>query len=449
MKLTGFKPFFSVNEAKWMVNDREKPVAVQNVVGWKVYFYDREQDGHDRNIRRMTRYRNRITAGIDGFLKDHGGTGELMNTAEISLKTALARNQIMGKVMQNHGQLPLHELDEQEAEAVREFIVGDLFIAITDAARFYHDDAHAFKLKDFIASHRPDPNEPVHDLVTKAYQHTFMQLPKFLEQVRRGLDNPPTLNRVGSATPQEVMSKSMPAITDALVRLEQIGVRKFHKVPVRVYVVHEYPSIHGTTDKMGGDAETGLRLVTNKPSEPWEKNRSDTQKVNIYLIGTETPEAIRDVVIHEVGHILFNSSPDLQRLVQQMSHAMPPPSDYGNVNYVYGGNTKPNVNHKSGNEWFAEMLMTITTGKPSPFTPRQVMQFKQALATIGQSNHPHTGVSYRVGQTDADYQFPPQTWQQPEPPVPVNNFKITKPGEQIKKRQLSTRDIPGSDDYTG
>lgn len=262
--------------------------------------------------------------------------------------------------------------------------------------------------------------------------------------------------RKASGDPQQVIKETLPAIQDTLA-----GVRNAHKVPIRVIINHERPQIGTSDEKAAGTQHTGYRITNGRePKGEWENNEQSTQYVNLYVVPGDPADHIKDVLTHEIGHVIFATSPDLQRAVQDMAYSTPAPSNYGTTNYKYKGDDTESIHHKTGNEWFAEMFKTVVLGQNPGFTNQQISQFKRVLAGAANAPHPHGGIGYRLGQTNPDYQFPGKHQPVVEPPVPDIN-QPTLPAEpqtygidqnydrQWRKtgRRLNTKLIPGADDY--
>jgi hypothetical protein len=386
-------------EARRMVRDPNTPIATRNILGWQVLFYDMAAEKRAKEASQMAtalpKLKGRVDQFISTFPTDHHGMQKMV-------QSVLALMRQGGPALFD----AIAGVEEPTVEATSEIYDATHEMIDDVAAYICHliGISYSLQRKMSLRSHGYDPRLPPLQNLTKTITVTLRTMPKQLKMAIEPLE------QGGAAGHRQPTAGDIDAagraIGKGITALRALNVRKLSRVPVRVHFVDDLPASGYGTELKLADAEPGIRMAGSRPRGEWERNRQDTQRINIYVPlrgDVDEAETIRSF-LHEVGHILFNSSAALQQAVAKFSREMPAPSHYGSTGYVYQGADRPHVNHLSGNEWTAEMLRTVAMGdNHAGFTAGQIAAFKRALSLVDQA--PHSGISYRLGQ-DKPWQRP-------------------------------------------
>lgn len=135
--------------------------------------------------------------------------------------------------------------------------------------------------------------------------------------------------------------------------LQAMGVRSFVK-PAVLFSVRDWAEVRDGQE-FGGWHVSGNRTAPKPPEgQEWRTKDKNDHWVQVYVTPEKTEEEIVRVLAHEVGHAVYNYLPDdQQQWVLQQARAMPV-TKYGRTDYEIGG--RVGYSHKTGNEWFAELL---------------------------------------------------------------------------------------------
>jgi hypothetical protein len=146
----------------------------------------------------------------------------------------------------------------------------------------------------------------------------------------------------------------------AVGALQAIGIRRNLRCPiVFFYQGEKEPSGYGSTYAAG-------KFYT----------RQGRNAAVIY--GNTIDDQTIDVIVHEIGHKVYAMLPLAQQaFVMSLANTTPLLTNYSNPSYVYKGTTQPHLNHTSGNEWLAEMLMLLVRN-PQAFNRNTILPTKQA-----------------------------------------------------------------------
>lgn len=454
MRTMKFKEFFMATEARRMVRDPNKPVLTQNMLGWNVYFYDLEKEEFSNGTQKIKDRLYDIKAALDKLTSQFQSDAALQNFADEAMWNERSRSVTADSILGSSGDKQMEDLNGGERKEIFKFISEDLDDAVLTSLSISYDIYKLLSIDKLIDTYTPAADATVEQLCREAFRHVFQNLPRHIQGIIQNATDPAAFSRRNAADPASIIKNAGPMIQQSLAMIQQAGVRNSHKVPIRVMINHEQPQIGSSDERAAGTQHSGTRMTSGrKPVLSWEKNQQSTQFVNLNLVGTEDQEWFNDVLVHEIGHVVYTTSPELQKAVQEMAYSMPAPSTYGTTNYKYKGEDKTSIHHKTGNEWFAEMFKTVVTGQNPGFTQQQIMQFKKALAGANNTPHPHAGIGYRLGQNTDSYQFPDthQPVVQPRTPdinLPALPAEPPLPNRRNKRTErLDTKMIPGADDY--
>lgn len=379
-----------------MIKDDAKPDAVRDILGWKVYVYDRTAGEDLDAYERAAKSFSSIGAKFKAFLESLEDVSPTQLFAYVIGE--VERQEHMAWAAAKRSKVPVSELGNDTGkmqEAGSKLITRIKDVVLTKLLKLNFKEQLAVnpdKLRNPGYSFRPSDTlmdnivEYARSLTASLRQSTTDLFSDLEEMV----SSPP-----GSGAGPEAIEDAFKVCNAVLARVQGIGVRKSAAVPIRYFIVDKHPrSGHGTGQK-AGDHNDGMRV--NKDGKSRSTNSQDTHRVSVYVKQDDQPRIVARNLAHEIGHVLFAINPDVQKAVAAIAHGGPAPSAYGSTDYVYDGLDAPIVHHTSGNEWMAEAFASIVMGEDiSHIGTGRIRAFKAAVATI--NGHPHAGISYRAGQ---------------------------------------------------
>lgn len=240
-----------------------------------------------------------------------------------------------------------------------------------------------------------------------------MNFKQFLEAKKLLNSNQKPININGwnvyfSGDSEDLKSKAIKDIDIATKRLIAIGISKTIKVPIIIYIKNELDKQNGLEYLGKASAGKYRRL----PGQIEMNKGNTTHSIKLYISKNVSDKEIIRTFIHEVGHIIYSSlDKNDQTEIMNMANKIKSPTEYGNVDFKYDKNSKPEYNHTSGNEWFAEMLAEVIInpeygknkgfvskiksllGMENKYNPRDISKVKNLIYKARIS--PHGGISYK------------------------------------------------------
>ena len=406
--MEGFRDFYHIREARAMLKDPGKPILTQNVAGWRVYFYDKEREEYADETGKLAGSVGQIADALEN-LKGRLQSGySVADLAAMSYENQRGMEAKANAIIQDKGDQGVGTLDPDENREIAKFVYDGMQDTAWNYTNLNFKIFRLLGIEQWVARYVMNLDDTVDEACLKGFHWVLENLPRFLSDAVQDQNNPTDrFRRKGAAGPEAVIQGIMPVIQSTLAAVQAAGVRNAHKVPVRVVIGPERPQIGTSQDRAAGMQHAGHRFTTGKkPTASWENNKQSTQYVDLYVVPGEDYQHLAGVLVHEIGHVLYATSPDLQKAAEGLAYSMPAPSEYGKTSYRYTGAGEDSFHHKTGNEWFAEMFTAVVLGINPGFTPQQIAGFRRVLAGAGNAPHPHAGMSYRLGQAQPGYRFP-------------------------------------------
>jgi len=169
---------------------------------------------------------------------------------------------------------------------------------------------------------------------------------------------------------QEWMKQCIDNFTKVLRVLMSLGIRKTARVPI-IFNYQDWSQFDPYFNtNIAGAYYLGDRRKQSTKAASGVGFQRDRSKHNNYI---QLYQSNINVIAHEIGHTVYATLPaEQQKAVEYVANESLPPSAYGAPDYLYPGHKQPVKAHRSGNEWFAEMLALLATRPELLNTPIEV-----------------------------------------------------------------------------
>lgn len=369
--------------------NKDTPSQKINIMGWNVYMrdkgkaeYSKDFENHNRKSQKINQKKQEIETFLNSQSKAQQAISETLNVWKKNILESNFQSQYRDPEAESRVALqqaiknntPLNTSEEQIRSTIQNWSSQMLESVVSKMSGLR---LHSLELKSSYQQPVPVGNINIWDFLSKSLFGSIKQMLNEAKSILPRLSPEKEPQNKIKYNFEEMIKKVTPAIEQAITRLKAIGLSKSVRVPINVNFDNEYPnSGYGTSKAAGTASAGGIR-------EPYAggKTRNGTHYVTINVKPDTNPDNVIKTFVHEIGHIIFSTlSAEQQKEIENMANKTQSPSNYGRTNYVYSGLKEPSKNHKSGNEWFAEMLALVVA---NPNGNQKSGFFKRLLGKIG------------------------------------------------------------------